>query len=146
MYKLLLLLVTGILLSGCGTTISSQVQTNSVPIPNQEDIIRVFFSLIDEKRIPEAIGMMSEKAISNDSVKQEWTTQFNDFDSVKVVAVEKSIEENLYKVTLEAKVNLRAANYPIPYYGYGDKTDVRFIKLIKDSQGRWKIDGIATGP
>ena len=141
MYKLLLMLAAGILFSGCKI-----VSTTSVPLPRQEDIIRVFFALIDEKRIPEAIGMMSEKAVSDDTVKQEWTTQFNDFDNVKVTAVEKSIEENLYKVTLEVEINQRAANYPVPYYGYGEGVNVRFLKLVSDNQGRWKIDGIATGP
>ena len=72
--------------------------------------------------------------------------RIGDFDSVKVVGIEKSIEENLYKVTMEVEVNARAADYPIPYYGYGDKTDIRFVKLTQNSEGVWKIDGIGTGP
>jgi hypothetical protein len=154
MYKLLLLLTVGLLVSGCGVKQLSQMQVtpsevvknNSVPLPSQEDIIRNFFGLINEKRVPEAIDAMSDKAVPNDEIKDQWEAQFGDFDSVKVTGIEKSIEENLYKVTMEVEINLRAANYPIPYYGYDDKTDIRFIKLVQDSKGVWKIDGISTGP
>jgi hypothetical protein len=156
MYKILVILLTGIVLSACGTkpkiqvrivpTPTTVVQANSVPLPSREDIIRTFFELINEKRIPEAIGMMSSKMVGDDSTKQTWGVMFNDFDSVKVVKVENSTGENEFQVELAVKVNPRAANSPIPYYGYGDKTDIRFVSLVKSDQGLWKIDGISTGP
>lgn len=90
--------------------------------------------------------MMSDKAVPNEETKQLWAVQFNNFDSVKIGKIENSIEANLYKVELTVKVNPRAVNEPIPYYGYSDKTEIRFIKLIKDDQKQWKIEGISTGP
>ena len=138
--QILLVLIIAWLLSGCAK------KNNNVPFLGREDVVRSFFALIDEKRIPEAVEMMSNRIVSNENAKQEWAVQFNDFDSIKVINVEKSIEENLFKVTLEVRVNQRAENYPIPYYGYSNKSDVRFIKLVKNSQGLWKIDGIGTGP
>lgn len=141
--KILLMLAIGVLLAGC--TKGKRVEL-AVPKPTGEDIVRTFFNLINEKRIPEAIGMMSQGAVPNESVGQAWGVQFNDFESVKVINVEKTSEENLYQVTLEVKVNERAANNPIPYYGYGGKSEVRFVKLVLNSQGLMKIEGIATGP
>jgi hypothetical protein len=154
MYKILLILAAGIIMSACGakTAVGNKIEptptmgTVSVPLPSQEDIIGTFFELINEKRIPEAIGMMSTKMAGDESTKQVWGVMFNDFDSVKVIKIEKSIAENLFKVELAVKVNPRAKGNPIPFYGYSDKTDVRFVNLVKDDQGRWKIDGIATGP
>jgi len=137
--KLFLILIIGILFSAC---------TSSVPLPSQESIINSFFNLINEKRIPEAINMMDPKAVSDESTKQALGVQFNDFDSVKVISIEKFInaDDSLYQVELAAKINPRAANYPIPYYGYSDQSDIRFIKLVKNSQGIWKIESINTGP
>jgi hypothetical protein len=156
MYKILLILAIGTMLSACGIKPKVEVQTmpnpttisqgDSVPLPSQEDIVRTFFGLINDKRIPEAVGMMTSQAVPDEAAKQAWGVMFNDFDSVEVVKIEKSTGENQFQVELAVKVNPRAANNPIPYYGYSDKTDTRFITLIKDNQGRWKIDGINTGP
>jgi hypothetical protein len=155
-YKILLLLVMGFIFSGCWT-ISPEIievkptemiaQKAIVPLPSQESTIMTFFELINEKKVPEAISMMSIKAVPDDSTKQAWGVMFNDFDSVKVVNIEKTIQENLYKVKLAVEVNPRAANALFPYYGYGTNyNNIRFIKLVKDAQDLWKIEGIATGP
>lgn len=123
----------GVLFSGC---IASK----------QENVIRTFFGLIDKKRVSEAVSMMSEKMVSNEEIRQQWMVQFDNFESVKVEKIEKSVEENMYKVELTVKINSRTTDKLIPDYGFGNKTEIRFIKLIKDSQGQWKIEGIATGP
>lgn len=42
---------------------------NIVPLPTEEDIIKNFFQLINEKKIPEAISMMSKEIANDDSTK-----------------------------------------------------------------------------
>jgi len=42
-------------------------------------------------------------------------------------------------------IDSSAANAPIPYYGYENGQNTRFIPIIKENS-LWKIDGIATGP
>jgi hypothetical protein len=118
---------------------------NSVPLPSQEDIIRTFFELINEKRIPEAINMMTKENNTDDSVKQAWGVMFNAFKLITVTSIE-AASENFYKVNLIIEMNEDAASVkPIPYYGFGNGQFTRWIGLEKEDN-LWKISGIASGP
>lgn len=123
----------------------------NAPLPQPEDIIRTFFALIDEKRIPEAVSMMSKINTENDSTKQAWGVQFNAIKSVKLLETKPywqdqwSDEMQEYQVTLDMKLDPQSANVSIPYYGYQDGNNIRFI-ILKKENNLWKIDGIGTGP
>jgi len=125
--------------------------TALVPLPTEEDIIRNFFNLINERRIPEAVNMMSKINVENDSTKQAWGVQFNAIKSINVQKIEKSMEENwtdnshTYKVILEAYVSSEAAGAPIPYYGWADNPNIRWVQLVRENN-LWRINGLATGP
>ncbi len=134
-------------------TNTSETSDNSaiVPEPQEQDIIRNFFQLIAEKNISAAVLSMSSKNTSDDSVKQAWGVQFNDWNSVNVTSIEASMptdwseSKHTYKVTMDVVIDSSAANAPIPYYGYENGQNTRFIPIIKENS-LWKIDGIATGP
>lgn len=123
-----------------------------VPLPQEEDIIRSFFEIIGENRPSDAISMMSQKLIGDESSKQAWGVQFNAFKTVRVEKIEPSMQANWtennhsYQVILNVQMKPEAANAPIPYYGWGDNPNTRFINLTKTSEGIWKVDEIATGP
>lgn len=76
---------------------------------------------------------------------------FNAIKSVAVQKIEPSIKENwtdnrhTYKVTLEIYISSDAASAPIPYYGWGDNPNIRWVSITKES-GLWKIAELATGP
>ncbi len=123
------------------TTPSDQ---SDVSLPRQEDVVRNFFNLIGESKIPEAVNMLSPQAISDESQKQAWGVQFNAFKKVTVKKIEPAGENN-YKVTLDVEMKPEAANAPIPFYGYEKGENIRWIGLTK-VDGLWKITGIATGP
>lgn len=114
-----------------------------IPLQQETDILHRFFSLVDEKKIVEAVGM------TNDG--QEWVAQLNAMDSVKILSIDTSLlgdwttQRHTYKVTLEMRMNASSANSPIPYYGYKNGVNIRFISLVK-SGTIWKIESIATGP
>lgn len=124
--------------------------TSTVPLPTEEDVIRTFFELIDEARIPEAVATMSVEAVPDDSYKQAWGVQFNALDSIKVSKIEPYGQENwspsshTYKVNLEVAVSENAANAPIPYYGWGNGDNLRWVEIVKEGD-LWKINQIATG-
>jgi len=124
--------------------------TSTVPLPTEEDVIRTFFGLIDEARIPEAVAMMSVEAVPDDSYKQAWGVQFNALDSIKVSKIEPYGQESwnpsshTYKVNLEVAVSENAANAPIPYYGWGNGDNLRWVEIVKEGD-LWKINQIATG-
>jgi hypothetical protein len=116
-----------------------------VPLPQGTDIVRNFFNLIAEGRIPDAIAMMTPSAVPDENAKQAWGVQFNAFKKITVKNVEPS-GENTYKVTLDVLMKPEAANVqPMPYYGWGDGEFVRWISLEKVNNV-WKVVGIATGP
>lgn len=124
----------------------------TVVLLTEEDSIRLFFDLIDQKQIPEAIEMMSISLAPDDTTRQVWAVQFNAIESIKVLQIEPNLPEtwsenqHSYQVLLETVVAKEAANAPIPYYGWEDSPNLRWISLEKNSSGIWQIAAIATGP
>jgi hypothetical protein len=123
-----------------------------VPLPNATDTINLFWQLIDEHRIPDAIAMMSPQLVAVDDAKQSYGVMFNAFQSVKVLKNEPYFTDTwtdnyqLYITTIEVAMDENSANEVIPFYGYNAKTNVRFISLNKSQDNKWQISGIATGP
>lgn len=130
--------------SSVSTITPSQDITQEVPPPTGEDIIRTFFNLINEQRIPDAVNMLDVSAAQDDSVKQQWAVNFNSISSVSVKSIEQSNKEEwtdseqTYKVIL----NVRAKS---EQYGWFEGEDTRWVSITK-SGAAWKIKGIATGP
>ena len=127
-------------------SVSSEKQVTQ---PSQEDILRTFFSLINEKRIPEAIEMLSPTIVPDDTSKQAWGVQFNSFKNIEVTDIKKQAEYEgsgeIYRIDLSVEVNAENANLPIPYYGWSNGQNVRWIEIVKENN-LWKITRIATGP
>jgi len=118
-----------------------------VPLPQEEDIINNFFSLINTGEASKAVSMMK---IKNDSEKQAWAVQFNAFNYVQVLKIEKANENewndnrHIYKITLDVIMKPESGSAPIPYYGYQNGQNIRFITLEKDGN-LWKIAEIGGG-
>jgi len=131
--------------------ITNEPTENSVPFPQEEDIVRSFFALIEEKRPSDAVSMMSETVTNNDPQKQAWAVQFNAISSIKVIKIEPSMpevwtnSEHTYKLILDVKMNPDSANTPIPYYGWDSGENIRWVTIVKENN-LWKIKGLATGP
>jgi len=127
-------------------------QSGQVPLPQQEDIIRAFFGLINEKRIPEAIAMMDKIMVGDDSSKQAWGVQFNSLSGIEIEKIEPSMKEEWtdtaqsYRVDLTLKVDPSTASAPIPYYGWENGKNIRWVGLNKNAENLWRIAFIGTGP
>lgn len=122
-----------------------------VPLPLDTDIIHSFFTLIATKRPSDAVTMMTSEITNSDSLKQAWAVQFNAFNSLNVISVEPSMKEewtqmkHTYKVTLDVVMNPNSANEPIPYFGWENGQNTRFVPVVKEGK-MWRVEGIATGP
>lgn len=130
-------------------TLPPSEEQKQTPFPSKEDIIRNFFALINERRITEAIQMLSPALVSNKRDKQAWEVQFNSLKQVEVTDIKKQADLNgngeIYRVDLQVKVASEAASASIPYYGWLEGKNVRWITVVnEDNLG--KIAGIATGP
>jgi hypothetical protein len=125
--------------------------TSVVPLPQETDIIRSFIAVIGEGRPADAVSMLAPDQINDDSSKQAWAAQFNAFSSLKVTSVEPSLQEDWsdtqheYKVILNATMKPESASATIPYYGWDNGSNTRWITIVKIGN-LWKISGIATGP
>jgi len=130
------------------TQLLPQEEAKSVPLPSDEDIIRNFVNLIDEGQADKAALMMKTK---DETELQTWAVHFNAINSFKLLKIEKASEENwtdnkhIYKVVLDVSMDPRSADAPIPYYGWQNGENTRWITLEKAGD-IWKIAEIATGP
>lgn len=132
-------------------TAEKNSKNNGVPLPLDTDIISSFFTLIETKRPSDAVTMMTSEITSNDSQKQAWAVQFNAINSLNVISVEPSMKEewtdtkHTYKLTLDVTMNPNSANEPIPYFGWENGQNIRWVTLVKEGK-MWRVEGIATGP
>lgn len=128
-----------------------QVSDDGVPLPLDTDIINSFFRLIEKKRPDDAVTMMASSITNNDSQKQAWAVQFNAINSLKVLSVGPSMKDewtptkHSYKLVLDVTMNPSSANAPIPYYGWENGENIRWVTLVKERK-MWRIEGLATGP
>jgi len=119
-----------------------------IPLPSDEDIIRNFVNLIEEGQADKAALMMKT---NNDAELQTWAVHFAAINSFKLLKIEKANEESwaenkhIYKVVLDVWMDPSSANAPIPYYGWQNGENTRWITLEKVGDV-WKISEIATGP
>jgi hypothetical protein len=122
-----------------------------VPLPQAEDIIRNFINLINENRPSDAVSMMSRTHTIDESEKQAWAVQFNAIDSMIIETIELSQtntwtdSEQIYKMVLTVKMNPNSAFAQIPYYGWNDGKNIKWITVIKEDN-LWKIKEISSGP
>ena len=123
-------------------------EAGGVPLPSDEDIIRNFVNLIGEGSADKAALMMKTK---DETELQTWGVHFNAINSFKLLKIEKASEESwtdnkhIYKVVLDVWMDPRSADAPIPYYGWQNGENTRWITLEKVGD-IWKIAEIATGP
>jgi hypothetical protein len=112
-------------------------------------VISQFFALINDHRVSDALAMMSPELVP-DVDRADWTQQFTAIKSIHVRDIRpagmggsgRCVE---YKVTIEADVSSEAANAPIPYYGWDDNPNLRWIHLCPRGD-QWLISEIGTGP
>lgn len=162
MKKIILIIVISVILIIVGISIfvennrekpcSSCMKSKAdVPLPTEEDIIRNFFSLIDEDRPIEAVMMMDGSSAGDDSQKQDWAVQFNAIETIEVVKIEPSMTEgwnelsHIYELTLDVKMKPESENAAIPYFNWSDGENKRWVTIVLEND-TWKISGIGTGP
>jgi hypothetical protein len=160
------LIASMVFLGGCNGVLNKNLQKGSpspmataeevvaspqVPLPSGEDVVRTFFNLIGEKRIPEAMGMMDSSMAPDEKAKQIWEANFKSLSSVSVNSIEPWEQEGCpcnrqtYKVTLNITVSPEGASAPIPYYGWNNGSNTRWVTIAKENN-LWKMAEIATGP
>jgi hypothetical protein len=118
-------------------------------VAKHSEIIGQFIALIDDHRVGDALAMMSPELVP-DADRAAWTRQFAAIKSIQVMDIRPADTGRSgpcfkYKVTLKADVSSEAANEPIPYFGWDDNPNLRWIELCPRGD-KWLISSIGTGP
>jgi len=119
-------------------------QTKTV---THEADLKTFFSLISNGDPTGAVRQLAYAASPDEASAQTWLANFQSLKSLKVVSIEQaSLEQwtdewECYKVDL----NITTSEKP-EKYGWENGNNTRWITLIPEGAGNWKITGFATGP
>jgi len=128
-----------------------QEDSGGASLPEDEEFLNSFSSLIDQGKAGEAVAMFSSQNTGSEETKKMWQEQFEAMESVKVLSVEPVMKNSWtdqrreYKVVLDMTMDESSKDAPIPYYGYDQGENTRFITLIKEGD-KWFIEAIATAP
>lgn len=125
MKRWLILLVAVMILGGCSF---KEKDKNQVPLPNEESVVWNFLNLIKEGRSNEAVNMLEDSEELDNDTRQVWAVQFNNWAIDKITKVE--AEGELYRVEWIGK----------------NGGDTKWIDVVKNDDGMWRIKEIATGP
>ncbi len=125
--------------------------SGGVPLSEDEELITSFSNLIGQGKAADAVKMLSSQNTSSEKMKKMWQEQFEAMKSIKVLSVEPAMKSTWtdqrreYKVVLDMVMDESSKNAPIPYYGYDQGENTRFIVLVKEGDG-WFVETISTGP
>jgi len=113
---------------------------------HQGDVI-TFFDSLSKKDYDFALFQLSYKLCPNDTARAMWLENFKSIRSVKVVSIEQASlpewtdEREIYKVTLDIKTD----DSP-EVYGWENGANVRWITIIPEGAGPWKVEAFNSSP
>jgi hypothetical protein len=113
---------------------------------HQADVLK-FFSFITKKDPIWSVRQLSYKLCPNEAAGQAWLANFQSLDTLDVVKVEPvrlaewTDEWEIYKVTLKVTTAAKPDQY-----GWENGTNIRWITIIPQGAGAWKVEEIATNP
>lgn len=114
------------------------------------EAIQRFIGAINEGRSAEAVAMLSAELVPDAAARRDWSRQFSAIKSIHVLAIEPSVPAatapcHQYKVKLEAHV-AADPTAAMPFYGWDDNPNYRWIRLCPAATGAWTITSLGTGP
>jgi hypothetical protein len=110
-----------------------------------------FFALVDSGDIDGALASMGPALLRDSGERLAWSQHLSAIQSIHVLAAEPfntagwSDNRQMFKVVLEAHVE-DVPDAPIPFFGWHDNPNVRWITMELDSNRHWRVTAIATGP
>jgi hypothetical protein len=124
---------------------------NEISIRSQARI-EEFWTLVNARDFDEALKVLGPSLVGSSEGRAAWRRQLDAIRSVHVRDIEPADTAawtprlQKFKAVLDVIVAPAAANAPIPFYGWGDNPNVRWIAVERSSAGAWLITAIATGP
>lgn len=114
---------------------------------NHEGDLRQFFSFIAEDDPIWAVRQLAYKASPNEETAQQWLANFQSLQSLTVVSIEQANLEQWTDVWESYKVVLDVTtSEPFEKYGWENGQNVRWVTLILQGSGAWKVASLAQSP
>jgi len=114
---------------------------------NHEKDLRQFFGFISTGQPEWAVRQLASAASPNEAAAQMWLTNFQSLSALTVVSVEQvsleqwTAEREFYKVMLDVQTS-----EPPEKYGWEKGRNVRWVELIPQGGGAWKVSALSSSP
>jgi hypothetical protein len=114
---------------------------------NHESDLMTFFDLLSKKDYDFALFQLAYDLSPNDTSAQMWKENFQSIKSIKVISIEPyrlpewTAEREYYKVTLDIETDEAPEKY-----GWDNGVNVRWMTIIPQGGGLWKIEEFSTSP
>jgi len=114
---------------------------------NHEKDLRQFFGFISTKQPEWAVRQLASSASPNEATAQMWLANFQSLSTLTVVTVEQAsleqwtAEREFYKVTLDVQTS-----EPPEKYGWEKGRNLRWVELIPQGGGAWKVSALSSSP
>ncbi|MCX6097216.1 MAG: hypothetical protein NTZ77_01830 [Caldiserica bacterium] len=114
---------------------------------NHEKDLRQFFGFISTGQPEWAVRQLAYAASPDEATAQRWLANFQSLSALTVVSVEQAsleqwtAEHEFYKVTLDVKTSESPEKY-----GWDNGRSVRWVELIPQGGGSWKVAALSLSP
>ena len=114
---------------------------------SHEADLRAFFDLVITQDWTFSMFQLSYNMAPDDATRQMWLSNFQSLDSLEVVSIEPaslvqwSDEWESYKVVLQIETK-----EPVDKYGWENGENTRWISIIPQGAGNWKIESFSSSP
>ena len=114
---------------------------------NHQADLQAFFDLIIQKDWTFSIFQLSYNLAPDDASRQMWLANFQSLDSLALVSIEPvnlvqwTDEWEIYKVVLKI-----TTGEPVDKYGWENGENTRWMTIIPQGAGNWKIEAISSSP
>lgn len=114
---------------------------------NHEKDLRQFFGFISTGQPEWAVRQLASAASPTEATAQMWLANFQSLSALTVVSVEQAslelwtAEHEFYKVTLDVQTSELQEKY-----GWNNGRNVRWVSIIPQGAGAWKVSALSSSP
>jgi hypothetical protein len=114
---------------------------------NHEKDLRQFFGFISTGEPEWAVRQLAYAASPDDATAQMWLANFRSLSALTIVSVEQAsleqwtAEREFYKVTLDVQTS-----EPLEKYGWDHGRNIRWVSIIPQGAGAWKVSALSSSP
>ena len=114
---------------------------------SHEKDLRQFFGFMSTGEPEWAVRQLAYAASPDEATAQVWLANFRSLSALTVVSVEQAsleqwtAEREFYKVTLDVQTS-----EPPEKYGWDNGRNVRWVSIIPQGAGAWKVNALSSSP